>query len=345
MVRDGPVERGELQLLTLASKPLFVLVAAMLGLAAGCGGSGERAMPRATPGALAAHQARTNGWVRLRAATLARTEVAAGRVGRFVYVVGGFVPGPATTAAVERYDIVGNHWSRIRSMPVALNHPAGISYRGALYVLGGYTAHGAVAGATNGFMRYDPSQDRWSRMPAAPTARAALALGVIGNRLYAAGGASGGRGLARLEIFDFGSRRWSRGPNMEVAREHVAGAVAGGAFYVLGGRPGNLTVVERYLPARHRWERVPDMREGRSGIAAVTVAGRVVVFGGEEAAGTIRPVEEYDPGRRAWSSLPGMRTPRHGLGGVALGHRVFALEGGVRPGFSFSRTLETLDVR
>jgi hypothetical protein len=132
---------------------------------------------------------------------------------------------------------------------------------------------------------------------------------------------------------------------MEVAREHVAGAVAGGAFYVLGGRPGNLTVVERYLPARHRWERVPDMRKGRSGIAAVTVAGRVVVFGGEEAAGTIRPVEEYDPGRRAWSSLPGMRTPRHGLGGVALGHRVFALEGGVRPGFSFSRTLETLDVR
>jgi N-acetylneuraminic acid mutarotase len=296
-------------------------------------------------GAQATHQARTNGWVRLRAATLARTEVAAGRVGRFVYVVGGFVPGPATTAAVERYDIVRDHWSRIRSMPVGLNHPAAISYRGALYVLGGYTAKRAIAGETNGFMRYDPSRGRWSRMPAAPTARAALAVGVIGNRLYAAGGASGGRALARLEIFDFGSRRWSRGPDMEVPREHVAGAVGGGAFYVLGGRPGNLTVVERYLPARHRWERVPDMHKGRSGIAAATVAGRVVVFGGEEAAGTIRPVEEYDPRRRVWSSLPGMRTPRHGLGGVALGHRVFALEGGVRPGYSFSRTLEALDVR
>jgi hypothetical protein len=40
-----------------------------------------------------------------------------------------------------------------------------------------------------------------------------------------------------------------------------------------------------------------------------------------------------------------MRTPRHGLGGAALGRRVYALEGGVRPGFSFSRALEALDVR
>jgi N-acetylneuraminic acid mutarotase len=284
----------------------------------------------------------------LRPATLARTEVAAGRIGRFVYVVGGFVPGPATTAAVERYDIMRDRWSRVSSMPVALNHPAAFADRGALYVLGGYTAHGATAGETDAFMRYDPISGRWSRMPAAPTARAALAVGVIGNRLYAAGGASGGRTLARLEIFDFGSRRWSRGPDMAVPREHVAGAVAGGAFYVLGGRPGNLTTVERYLPARQRWERVPDLHKGRSGIAAATVAGRVVVFGGEdvaEAAGTIRPVEEYDAARRQWSALPGMRTPRHGLGGVAFGHRVFALEGGARPGFSFSRTLEALDVR
>jgi N-acetylneuraminic acid mutarotase len=263
-------------------------------------------------------------------------------------VVGGFVPGPASTAAVERYDIVRDRWSRVRSAPLGVNHPAAAAYRGALYVLGGYTAKGATAGETNAFLRYDPGRDRWSRMPSAPTARAALAVGVIGNRLYAAGGASGGRPLTRLEIFDFGSRRWSQGPDMAVPREHVGGAVAGGAFYVLGGRPGNLKVAERYLPGRPRWARVPDMRTGRSGIAAATVAGRVVVFGGEdvaEAGGTIRPVEEYDPARGRWSSLPGMRTPRHGLGGVALGNRVFALEGGVRPGFSFSRTLEALDVR
>ena len=58
----------------------------------------------------------------------------------------------------------------------------------------------------------------------------------------------------------------------------------------------------------------------------------------------LRSAERYDPARRRWTALPGMRTPRHGLGGAAQGRRVYALEGGVRPGFSFSSALEALDV-
>ena len=38
---------------------------------------------------------------------LERTEVAAARIGRSIYVVGGFEPGDAGTNAVERYDIGG----------------------------------------------------------------------------------------------------------------------------------------------------------------------------------------------------------------------------------------------
>jgi hypothetical protein len=172
-------------------------------------------------------------------------------------------------------------------------------------------------------------------------------VGVIGDRLYAAGGAtSGGTTFRRLEVFNFATRRWSRGPDMRFAREHVAGAVANGMFYVLGGRPGDLKYAERFLPAQNRWQRLPDLRTGRSGIAAATVSrGRVVTFGGETGSGTIRPVEMYDPAQRRWLALPGMRTPRHGLGGVSLGNRVYSLEGGPQPGFAFSRTIEFLDVR
>lgn len=282
----------------------------------------------------------------MRSSALARTEVAAARVGRFVYVVGGFVQaGHATTAAVERYDVRRNRWTRVRDMPVALNHPAAVAHRGRLYVLGGYTANAALAGESGAFLRYDPARNRWSRMPAMPTRRAALAAGVIGERLYAAGGAAGGAALARLEVFDFRTRRWRRGRDMAVPREHVAGAVAGGAFYVLGGRPGDLAVAERYVPRLRRWQRLPDLRTPRSGIAAATVGRLVVVFGGETARGTIRPVEAFDPRTRRWRGLPGMRTPRHGLGGVALGRRVYALQGGPRPGFAFSRAVEALDVR
>ena len=290
--------------------------------------------------------ARFDRWVPLRPAGMERTEVAAARVGGSIYVVGGFVrAGNATTAAVERYDVARNRWTRVRDMPVGLNHPAAAAHEGNLYVLGGYTADAALAGESDAFLRYDPARNRWTRMPPMPIGRAALAVGVIGDRLYAAGGAGGGAAFKRLDVFDFETRRWRRGPDMAVAREHVAGAVSEGAFYVLGGRPGDLAVAERYVPARRRWQRLPDLRTPRSGIAAATVGRLVVVFGGETARGTIRPVEAFDPRTRRWRALPGMRTPRHGLGGASLGQRVFALEGGPQPGFAFSRAIEALDVR
>ena len=134
---------------------------------------------------------------------------------------------------------------------------------------------------------------------------------------------------------------------MRVAREHLAGAVQGGAFYVLAGRAagrGNLTVAERYVPARRRWERLPSMRTPRGGIAAGVVAGRIVVVGGEQEAGTIAPVESLDPRTRRWRREAPLRTPRHGLGAVAYRGRIFVLEGGPTPGLSYSGATEALRV-
>ena len=214
-------------------------------------------------------------WTAKRPSLLARTEVAAARVGRFVYVMGGFERRSGrSTAAVERYDLRRDRWRRVRSMPVALNHPAAAAYRGDVYVLGGYTGRGDLRGEVASLYRYDPARDRWSRLPDAPTRRAALAVGVVGSKLYAAGGANSSDGaLRRLEIYDFAARRWTRGPDMGFAREHLAGAVAGGAFYVLAGRAagrGNFKVAERYLPAERRWERLPDMEKPRGGIGAAS---------------------------------------------------------------------------
>ena len=122
----------------------------------------------------------------------------------------------------------------------------------------------------------------------------------------------------------------------------------GGAFYVLAGRAagrGNFKVAERYLPGTGRWERLPDMEKPRGGIGAATVGGKVVVVGGEEQSGTIREVESYDPAGRRWTRLPDLRMPRHGLGVVSHRGRVYAIEGGLEPGFFFSRANESLNVR
>ena len=321
----------------------LMLCAALAG--AGCGGEAERRPETGTPPARSAAPA----WESLAPATLARTEVAAARVGRFVYVMGGFERGTgATTPATERYDIERDRWTRVADMPVGLNHAAAAAYRGRVYVVGGYRGQSSLNEETRSMYRYDPRANRWSRQPPAPTARGALAVGVIGHRLYAAGGANARDGaLATLEVYDFRRRRWRSGPDMRVAREHLAGAVAGGRFYALAGRAagrGNFSVVEAFDPGRRRWLRVPAMRKPRGGIAAATVRGRIVVAGGEESAGTIREVELFDPRTRRWSRLADLPTPRHGLGAVARDGRVFVIEGGDQPGFAFTNALEALTI-
>ena len=252
-----------------------------------------------------------------------------------------------TSDVVERYDLRRDRWTRVKPIPQAVNHAAAVAYRGALYVVGGYTAAGGLAAETSALWRYEPAADRWSRLPDAPTPRAALVAGVIGDRLYVAGGARAGRALTTLEIYDFASRRWARGPSMKVAREHLAGAVLGRAFYALAGRTaqrGNLRVVERYVPSRRRWERVASMDKARGGIAAATAAGRIAVVGGEESAGTIGEVESFDPRTRRWRYGPRLPTPRHGLGAVSYDGRIFVLEGGPQPGLAYSRAVEALRV-
>jgi N-acetylneuraminic acid mutarotase len=295
--------------------------------------------------------ARQDQWTELEPAPLERTEVAAARIGRFVYVVGGFErTSGRTVATVERYDIRRDRWRLVRDMPVALNHPTAVAHRGHLYVHGGYRGERDLTRPTGVLLRYDPRRRRWRRLPAAPSPRAAHALAAIGGRLYAAGGANDSGSLQSLEIYDIRRARWNVGPSFPgPARNHTTGVASGGHFYVLAGRDaGNLTAAERYDPRRRAWETLPPLRVARGGIASARLRdGRIVVFGGErlEPGGTtIAEVELFDPRRRRWSRLPELRTPRHGLGGAALGRRVYALEGGPTPGFDFSRAIEYLDV-
>jgi len=296
--------------------------------------------------------ASTGEWGSLTDSRLERTEVAAARIGRYAYVVGGFEKRSGqTVGALERYDIRANRWKRLRSMPIGVNHPTAAAHRGTLYVHGGYTARRDLTSATKRLYAYDPRRDRWRRLPDAREPRAAHALGVLDGKLYAAGGANDTGSLSSMEVYDFSERRWTRGPSFQgPRRDHTTGVASGGYFYALAGREGarNYTVAERYDPRRRSWEKLPSMRRARGGIASAALSGgRVVVFGGEDfgTGKTIPEVELYDPRTRRWRSLPNMRTPRHGLGGASRGNRIFAIQGGPQPGFHFASIIEFLDVR
>ena len=232
---------------------------ALLGLVlfAGCGG-----------GAAERGAAAQCGWEQRADGALARTEVAAARVGTHVYVAGGFEErSGVATAAVERYDIARDRWSRVADMPFALHHAAAVSHRGRVYVIGGYRHGRGLTRETAALLRYDPGSDRWTRLPSMPTARGALAAAVVRGRIYAVGGANaGGNALRHARGLRLRRGRWSRARPMRLAREHLAAAVAGGRFYALAGRAtgaGNFDAVEAYDPRARRWRPAPAMAKAR----------------------------------------------------------------------------------
>jgi N-acetylneuraminic acid mutarotase len=293
-------------------------------------------------------------WTSLPPSPTERTEVGAARIGRFIYVVGGFVaPNLETTNQVNRYDTSAGTWTAVAPLPVGVNHPAvaaaGGRCAGQLYVYGGYTGSGGLTAEVDSLQRFEPRTGAWTQLPGSGVARAAATLAPVGCSLYAIGGASGGSPLGLVQIYDIRRGAWRAGPSMKVAREHLASVAIGKDVLAFGGRSagGNLDVVEELDTRKGKWHSRPRIPTPRSGFGAVAVQGSAVVVGGEEltpGGETIRPVDAFDPSSRRWRKLPGMLTPRHGLGVVARGNRIFAIEGGPRPGAAYSSIVEVLRV-
>lgn len=250
------------------------------------------------------------------------------------------------TNELTRFDPDDESFDRLRPMPRRLNHIGVVAYRGDLYVLGGY-GRSLDTHTSDAFYRYDPTRNRWSRMPDMPEPKAAMAAGVVGHQLIVAGGARDNVPVASTYAFDFESGRWSRLPDMGTRREHVGAAVLDGGLYVLGGRtPQSLAVdtAERYDAAEGRWESLPPMPVAVGGLGAAAAGGRVfAVGGGNDAAGTVTgAVQEWDPAARSWSLLAGMRTPRHGEEVAATRDTIWAIGGSPCAYYNATDVVESL---
>jgi hypothetical protein len=311
-------------------------------------------LPDGGDGSGGGRTAGAGAWRSLPASPAERTEVGAARVGRFIYVTGGFVqPNLRTTDQVARYDIRTGTWSTVAPLPVGVNHPAVAAgagrCAGQVYVYGGYTADGSLSSEVDALQRFDPRTGTWSVLPGSGVARGAATLAPVGCSLYAIGGVSGGALQNLVQVYDIRSGTWRPGRSMRIAREHLASVSILGHVLVFGGRAGsgNLNTVEDLDTRTGKWRSRPPIPTARSGFGAAVVRGWAVVVGGEEltpGGATIRPVQAFNPRTNRWRKLPGMLTPRHGLGVVARGSRIFAVEGGPQPGGTYSSVIEMLRV-
>ncbi len=147
---------------------------------------------------------------------------------------------PFTTNAPVHPTLVESDWERLPSLPEPRLGHGVVVFRDCVWSIGGHSSRSAPPSAD--VWRYCPAVDstRWVRAPQLPRPLVHLAgVGVIGDRLYVAGGVMA-NGQASAETYEF-----EPGAGWRILRDRLpsrmacggGGAVVAGKLYVYGGVP------------------------------------------------------------------------------------------------------------
>jgi hypothetical protein len=262
-----------------------------------------------------------------------------GDVGNQIIAAYGFTGGDTNLTRI--YDIDSDSWSFGTPGPLPVRaEGAAASHGGNLYAVGGRS--GVVLADLD---RYTPATDTWVSLAGMPTARAGLAVAVVGNAIFAIGGRTGSGGpcsggpLATVERYDIDTDTWSTAASLPSARSDLAAYTQGGKIYVFGGCTafGFTNAVDVYDPVTDSWSTVPaDMPTARAAMYAAGGKGnRIYVIGGWNGGGPLPTNEFYTVAADAWSTDTPMATPRAEMGLASHGGRIYTV-GGALPAFGAS---------
>jgi N-acetylneuraminic acid mutarotase len=267
-----------------------------------------------------------------------------------IYVLGGLSGSMGVLSAVQVYDTQTCRWSLGPELPTPVHHANAAVFNGTIYVVGAMeTLQFRAVGHT---WSWSPSTEHaWTILPSMPTGteRGSSAVGVIGDRIFVAGGLRGGA-TAEVSSFRPSDGQWDTAlPPLPAARDHGCGSVVDGKLYVTGGRRGAtlLGEVHELTPGGDWVDRSP-LPTPRGGVACGIVAGRIIVAGGEgnrsTATGVFAEVEAYDPATSQWTSLAPMVTPRHGMGAAVWNDQLYVPGGATQEGFGAVATHEVFSL-
>lgn len=121
--------------------------------------------------------------------------------------------------------------------------------------------------------RYDPKENKWSKVSPMTTRRLGVAVAVLGGYLYAIGGSDGQSPLNTVERYDPRHNKWSPVSPMSTRRKHLGCAVFNNLIYAVGGRDDcmELSSAERYNPHTNTWSPIVAMTSRRSGVSFLNV--------------------------------------------------------------------------
>jgi N-acetylneuraminic acid mutarotase len=136
----------------------------------------------------------TNSWRARRSLLVPRNHHTAAAVGDKAYVIGGrigaaFISGGSNNIdLVEMYDSAADLWTPRDKMPTRRSAIGSGVYNGKIVVVGGEFQDRFQFSAYRAVEAYDAATNQWNILPSMRYPRHGLAVGVVGNRLYAVSG-------------------------------------------------------------------------------------------------------------------------------------------------------------
>jgi N-acetylneuraminic acid mutarotase len=178
----------------------------------------------------------------------------------------------------------------------------------------------------------------WTSKAAMPTGRFWLASSVVGEKVFAIGGADEDlTPLTATQEYDTMTNTWTTKASMPTARRSLCACAANEKIYAIGGYGGgNLKTVEEYNPATNTWITKADMPTARMGVCE-TVNGKIYVLGGGTVSNTggtvLSVVEEYDPTTNTWTAKANLPRARIGHASSVVNGQIYVF-GGFNPASS-----------
>lgn len=282
--------------------------------------------------ALQIYDPAANSWTQGAAMPNSRSDGTMQAIGTKLYLVGGWRGGPNSSLMI--YDTTSNAWSNGADFPTLSGCGQSGVLSGQMYVLNArYDYSGSDY--VHDFYSYNPSTDAWTARARPSYDHAYGAAGVIGGKLYVAGGYDDGlQTHTRLEIYDPTTNTWSAGPAMPGKRSGAGAAVLNGVLYVIGGRDGStyLTSTVAYDPVAGSWATLPDLLPtGTFSSGAMGSGNQLYVFGGYPELG-LQAREGYSLAVSAGSAGPSATISTNQTSFTENSNEILALSATIRAG-------------
>ena len=230
------------------------------------------------------------------------------------------------------YNPATGSWTAIAPLPQARADASAVTDGVYIYILNGMGDDSPDPLEHNTLYRYNPANNSYSTLAAAPLATTSQAAVYLNGKIYRIAGNTGSL-TASVDVYTISSNSWAA-PGSESsypqALEGLAAVAWGNFIYVGGGMDPDLGASQntyRYDPGAKTWNDaiVTDLPSARDNAAVGLLNGLWIIAGGDGTASASGLNLQNPLG--SWTNLPAMPQTRFYLSGAASNTKFVAVGG------------------